>query len=325
MTINEQPNAESQDEPSANQSELNATEKPGESTIKLDSAYIQLIEKRVKEDIDSWSVWKYQEPFRRHLGASAIGTDCMRELQYGFRWAKAVVRDGRMYRLMERGKLEEPRLFEILRGIGFEVWETDPNTGKQYRFRSVNGHYGGSLDAIATLPTRYGVGPVPVLVSCKTSGTGAAFNKYSDDQMQIAQPAYWAQENAYGHGYGIEYAVWFVVNKNDDSIAVRLQRLDPKYGAQLEKKAYRIVYAEKPLERISKSPAMKTCTFCVYKDQCFKGGEIAKNCRSCKNAHPSPEANPDGSGAWYCEYHSAYIPEHVIPNGCDNWVNFFAE
>lgn len=246
----------------------------------------------------------------------------MRKLQYEYRWAKEANFEGRMYRLFNRGHREEPQLFEMLRGIGFEVWDTDPNTGKQYRFRSVAGHYAGSLDAIAIAPERYGLGREPMLVSIKTAGTGSAFNKY-DDPMQIAQPKYWAQENAYGHGYSFDWALWLIVNKNDDSIRARFQRLDRKYGEQLEHKAAKIIFSREPLERISKSPAFKACTMCNYKGVCHKGEQLAKNCRSCKHSAAMTESAPDGSGQWFCEAKGDIIPKEYIPSGCDQWEPMF--
>lgn len=63
---------------------------------------------------------------RRHLGASVIGKECLREIWYGWRWAAFTRFEGRMLRLFERGHDEEPRLAELLRIAGAEVQEYDP-------------------------------------------------------------------------------------------------------------------------------------------------------------------------------------------------------
>lgn len=275
-------------------------------------------EERISDEFDSWSKWKYTEPYRKHLGASMIGEDCLQKLWLTFRWVKAEARDGRMLRLLNRGKREEPVLVELLQGIGFEVWAHDEN-GKQFRMHSVAGHYGGSLDAIAIAPERYNMGRTPILVSFKTSGTGSAFTKYADDPMQIANPVYWAQENAYGYGYNINYALWLVINKNDDSIQPRIQKLDNEFGAQLERKAEKVIFSREPMSRISKSPAFKACAMCGFKDICHKGAEIDLNCRSCKHAVAHIQPREDGSGNWFCEKHCDIIPENVIALGCEAW------
>lgn len=61
--------------------------------------------------------------FRAHLGGSMIGKPCDREIWYGFRHAKAPQFKGRMYRLFNRGHLEESRFTGYLRSIGVTVRE----------------------------------------------------------------------------------------------------------------------------------------------------------------------------------------------------------
>lgn len=278
---------------------------------------------RMVEDIDSWSIWKYQETYRKHLGASSIGASCLMKLWATFRWLKAETRTGRMYRLLQRGNREEPHLMEILTGIGFNVFPHDPKTGKQWRMRSVSGHYGGSLDGIATFPVRYGLADQPALISCKTAGSGAHYTKMLNEGIKYTKPEYWAQECAYGYGYGINHAVWAVVNKNDDTIHIETEKLDLEYGAQLERKAQRIIFSREPFEKISKSPAFVDCAMCNFKGICHKGEPIDKNCRSCINAVVNDTPHEDGSGAWYCQVHNAIIPDHIIVTGCDSWNPIF--
>src|SRR4051812_41371024 len=103
---------------------------------------------RIKDDINSYCVETLTDSHRHHLGASIIGKECSRAIWYTFRWVKFEVFNGRMLRLFDRGKLEEARIINWLKGIGCQVWEVDPNTGKQFRIWGVNGHYGGSADSV---------------------------------------------------------------------------------------------------------------------------------------------------------------------------------
>lgn len=64
-----------------------------------------------------------REKRRGHLGGSAIGSPCERELWYGFRWAHEEKFQGRMLRLFNRGHKEEFRFVDYLRRIGCEVRE----------------------------------------------------------------------------------------------------------------------------------------------------------------------------------------------------------
>ena len=87
--------------------------------------------------------------FVKDLGASLIGRPCERALWMTFRWVEAKKFSGRMLRLFKRGQREEAEFIEELRGIGATVWDKDEN-GKQWTVSACNGHFGGSLDGVAT-------------------------------------------------------------------------------------------------------------------------------------------------------------------------------
>ena len=145
------------------------------------------------EDIDAFCVQHFgDEPVRSHLGASEIGHDCNRYLWYKFRWFFYETFSGRMYRLFERGHLEETRFVKWLKGIGCKV-ETDDFSEKclcwdgrgysirkspdilsvsdipahvhyakflglkipQFTVTDCNGHFGGSMDGKVWLPAEY--------------------------------------------------------------------------------------------------------------------------------------------------------------------------
>lgn len=61
---------------------------------------------------------------RTHLGASVLGRECVREIWYGWRWARPEERHGgRMLRLFHRGQREEAQFVHLLRNLGLEVRE----------------------------------------------------------------------------------------------------------------------------------------------------------------------------------------------------------
>ena len=167
----------------------------GKQAVSLDAPGVaKALAKRILEEIDEYCVRTYDGGHRSHLGASLIGRECKRYLWYVFRWCLHEKTTGRQQRLFNRGHREEARFIEWLEGIGFKVWfenrdEAPNEKGEypQYRISDVMGHFGGSLDGIAILPERYGI-EEPVLLEFKTNGTGAGFNKLTDDGMPIAKP-----------------------------------------------------------------------------------------------------------------------------------------
>lgn len=270
------------------------------------------VSKRVKVDIDHYCETAYDDGHRNHLGASLIGHNCKRYLWYVFRWCRKEPFTGRMQRLFNRGHREEERFVEWLRGIGCEVWEVNPENGKQFRISSVMGHFGGSLDGIVKLPPRFNVDK-PVLAEFKTSGTGAAFNKVVESGMMVAKPQHYAQTSMYGWKYGFEYVLYHIINKNDDDLHVELVKLNWKLGEQLELKAEQIIKSQVAPPRYSDNPTKFECTYCPMKGICHNGEAPERNCRSCVNATPVEGAQ------WFCSAHNGIIPPDFIKVGCEGW------
>jgi hypothetical protein len=278
-------------------------------------------EDKLKADLDSYSAWRWSEPYRTRLGAAAIGGDCERALFFAHRHVKATVTDGQKARLFQRGHREEPFGIELLRGIGFTVHDKD-ESGNQYGFQQFGGHYAGRADAVIIAPERYNLSG-PILWSCKTAGTGQPFNKWNDDPVIKINPLYWAQEQALGFEMGIQYALWMVTNKNDDSIQPRIEELKPEEGKKFREKAHRVIFLYDENRTIPKAAGKaitaKVCQLCNFKTVCHESALSDKNCRSCHNCRPQSVSTNDGKPAWFCDKHDAQIPADILPNGCHEY------
>jgi len=184
----------------------------------------------------------------------------------------------------------------------------------QYRISGVNGHFGGSLDGIAKLPERYGIGEA-VLLEFKTNGTGAGFNKLRSDGMPVAKPQHFAQTSTYGFKYGFRYVLYLNINKNDDDLYIEVAKLDHGLGAQMEIKAEQIIAAENAPARLSDNPTFYKCGYCAMKGICHEKKAPERNCRSCSFAVPIENAE------WFCllPAHNATIPREFIPQGCGEY------
>lgn len=310
---------------------MSATENTSESENQpkalnlTDKGVKRALAKKLREDVDTWCAAEFDDGFRTHLGCSSIGKECSRELWYDFRWIFRKPFDGRMQRLFQRGHREEDRVFEYLRGIGCTVWEFDESLDhslskekRQIKVSAHHGHFGGSVDAVIKLPERYGVSE-PLLLSVKTSATGSLFSKYDEKGLQQHKPVYFAQECSYGKLMGIKFALFFVANKNDDDIYMEVVELNEDVGDTMLNKAERIIFSDKPPERISMNPTFQTCQYCDKKAVCHMGEKAEKNCRSCK--HSSPVENKE----WFCAKHNGNIPKEFIPKACGHWISIIEE
>lgn len=275
---------------------------------------------RIKDEINSHTAIIYDDGFRWHLGASQIGNECKRALWYGFRWTGAKPIDGRLQRLFNRGHLEELRHSEWLKGIGFTVWTHDESITKsdgthpQLRIKGkCKGHLGGSLDGIVQFPERYRVDGYAILES-KTSGTGRGFNETLKEPIQIAKPQHYAQNSLYGYDYGIEWVLYICANKNDDDLAIKVEKLDFDLAKRLILKAEEIIFSQEPPARISENANFMQCkSLCEFKDICHFQKPAVKNCRSCVNCSAVDNAE------FFCSVHVGIIPRDFVKDGCDTW------
>lgn len=245
--------------------------------------------------------------FRRHLGASVIGRPCPRQLWYIFRWAKKVRHKARVLRLFGRGNREEPQFVSWLRKSGVHVLDTNPETGEQFRVEDHNGHFGGSLDAkLFDTPDFPGIW---VLGEFKTHND-KSFKEVKKKGVQKAKEEHWIQMQIYMHYEEMPAALYFAVNKNDDDLYVPTVEYDASVADRYIDRAYKIIYAETPPERISESPGWYICKWCDYSDICHHSKAKAMNCRTCVHSAPIENAQ------WLCRKYDYVLAEDEQRRGC---------
>jgi hypothetical protein len=259
-----------------------------------------------------YAAWEQtrNEPPRAYLGGSVIGRECERQLWYGFRWATGGEHfEGRMLRLFDRGQREEAAFVADLRSIGCSVYDIDPATGRQFTFKAVYGHVGGSMDAailgVPDAPKTYHVGEF------KTHNA-RSFATLSKDGVHNAKPEHFAQMQLYMRWSTLTRALYLAVNKDNDELYAERIHFDEKAAAALEAKAERIVFAAEPPPGISADPAFFKCKMCSLSKVCHTAQLPAVSCRTC--LHATPEK--DGDARWTCAKWKADIPVDGQRAGC---------
>lgn len=278
---------------------------------------VRLVSKQIAIDIDNYCLKHFDEGHpRSHLGASQIGHTCNKYLWLVFRWIAHKKHSGRIYRLLNRGHFEEPKLRALMIGAGFEITEFDAEAvargetdkGKmQIRISACKGHFGGSVDGIG-----YREDTGKVLIEYKTQGLGKQGNKVSNFEKLVKQgvkeykPQHFAQMSIYGYKLNLKHAIYISVCKNDDDLHIEAVELDWNLGAALEHKAEMIIFSQEPPQGVSCSPGYFECNYCDMKGICYEQQEPLKNCRSCRNSSPVDNAE------WQCGFHGI-IPKSAIP------------
>ncbi|PID48697.1 MAG: oxidoreductase [Proteobacteria bacterium] len=288
---------------------------------------LHIIEQAVLQKAEDWK--------RHHLGASVIGNPCNRALWYGFRWCKAPALSGRQLRLFARGQREEDILVNLLRQAGVRVITVDVNTGQQYRFSDIGGHFGGSMDGAAL-----GLVEAPKtwhVLEFKTHNA-KSFVALIKNGVQASKPMHYTQMQCYMHWTGMKRAYYMAVNKNDDSLYGERIHYDDAHAEAALSKADSIIKANEPPAGISQNPEWYECKWCDYHDLCFGQRIALKSCRTCIHATPIQGGN---TGLWSCALNQSidakqkkgcdqhlFIPvlipfaDPVDANEAENWIQY---
>ena len=232
------------------------------------------VRKDLKERIEQKRIEKNYNEFRSHLGASQIGDSCERKLFYGFRWAKRPDFPANVLRLFETGQLAEHRISKELRSIGATVMEVDPQTGKQWRYVELQGHFGGSMDGAICIDDQWYVGEY------KTHNE-KSFKELIKKGVKSSKFQHFAQMQIYMRLSGMTKALYFAVNKNNDEIYLEEVSYDEGFSETLINKARRVIFALQAPPKLSETPDYFECRWCDFTGICH-GEEIpVVNCRTC--------------------------------------------
>lgn len=268
-----------------------------------------LPQNRLIEMIDAAYVEKEaeQKP-RMYLGASEIGHHCERFLWYKFRLLVLEKFDGRMLRLFQRGQREEAYAVGNLRAAGCEVSETDPTTGRQYRFFSAG--FGGSCDGIILSGVPEALDK-PHILEIKTHSK-KSFDELVRDGVEKSKPQHFAQMQVYMAAFDIDRALYYAVCKDDDRLHIERVKHDKSVSDWAVERAKRIIYDDSLPPPISKDPTWWQCKFCAAHSICHGSAPKKSNCRTC--THGSMQID----GAWKCAHWNADVPADAQPEGCEN-------
>lgn len=233
---------------------------------------------------------------RHHLGASAIGRPCDRELWLSFRWCFVWKPDGRMLRLLETGHNQEARIVADLRLAGMEVEDVDED-GNQFRYAepSAGGHFSGSLDGKVLRVPR--APKTKHLLEVKTA-KASIWKAIVKNGVAEEKPEHYAQMQVYMKWSGLRRALYLAVNKDTDEIYAERVRYDAAAARGFVERGLRIVDAVVPPDRISDDPGWYQCKTCAAWPLCHGGKVPPPACRNC--VHATPVREGEEAGEWNC-------------------------
>lgn len=249
------------------------------------------------------------DPRREHLGASVIGHHCNRHLWYSFRWANPEVFDGRILRLFDTGHREEERVAGDLIAAGVNLQTFDPETGRQWLFSWLGGHFGGSCDGIGD---GFPEAPKTLHVFEAKSVNKKWLATLKKKGVKDAQPKHWSQMQMYMHGAKLKRAFYVSCCKDNDELYVERIVYDKAAADALLAKAKMVVFSPEPLEKITDDPSSHLCTFCPHRSICqFETvDDLRRNCRTCLSSTPRED------GSWWCDEYDTKLTLEDQRAGC---------
>ena len=211
---------------------------------------------------------------RDYLGASRLGVECERALQ--FEYAKAPVDygrdfDGRMLRIFQRGHVMEDCMVTWLRGAGFEL-RTHQANGERFGFADANGRLRGHIDGVIV------GGPdnlsYPALWENKCLGA-KAWRDIESKGLAVSKPVYAAQVALYqAHLELHEHpAIFTAINADSMEIYVERVPFNAALAQQMTDRAVRVIGATEAGELLPRRFHDAThfeCRMCAWQDRCWR-------------------------------------------------------
>ncbi len=193
---------------------------------------------------------------RDYIGASNIGSDCLRQIWYEYTNAPSTKVSNKTRRTWEIGRRLEDFVIDLLKlaGIEFKDYQVELRDPVRDYFR---GHFDGLM-----------VSPESIL-EIKTA-KDASFKIFVKDGCKKWSPRYYAQVQAYMGMSGIHSAYILVLNKDNSEIHDEHVDFDAHFYITLVEKARLIHEAEIPPPRINGSPLFYQCKMCRFRETCHE-------------------------------------------------------
>jgi len=197
---------------------------------------------------------------RNYIGASSIGSQCVRALWYGLYSQYKPEYSAQLLRTFEVGKRLEAMLLDCLDLCGLEIQR--PN--KDNAFLAVADKevslFQGHMDA---LWVNEGI------LEIKTA-RDASFRVFQKKGLRLWYPVYYAQVQAYMGMSGIVKAYVLAINKDTSEVHDECVTYDAGYYETLRAKAKKIIELDKAPCRVNESPLYFVCKMCAYRKVCHQ-------------------------------------------------------
>lgn len=214
-----------------------------------------------------------EEGGRGYLGASVVGHQCERHVQYHLLAARGEVArkdfPPRIRRIFDRGHLYEDRMKDWLKQSGFVFQKGSDQKG----FSDFGGQFSGHVDGILIGWRQACVCPItlPVLWENKCLGS-KGWKKLSVDKLKDYSPTYYAQVQLYMYYLKPPRCLFTAINADTMEIYHELVEYDPTEAALYRSRVQQIIAASdegRLVARCSSDRNFYVCKFCDFREICW--------------------------------------------------------
>ncbi len=196
---------------------------------------------------------------RDYIGASAIGSDCLRQIWYEYKGVQATEVPTKMRRTWTIGRVLEGTILDWLTEAGLNITRTwgDLVANEMPYFK-------GHLDSVWMKNEK----PFAI-IEIKTA-KDSSFMIFVKKGIRTWQPQYYAQIQTYMGMSGIHRAYILVLNKDTSDISDELVLFDEAFYQTLRQKASMIANAHIAPPKVNGSPLWFFCKLCKFNKVCHR-------------------------------------------------------
>jgi hypothetical protein len=229
------------------------------------------INAQINAALDAAALNEQKEAKRTYLGASGIGSECLRKVQYD--WQVDSTHPARTKRIFERGHASEEKIARLFALAGFRIERGTPATG----FAAVDGLFKGHADGIVqTGPAIEGL-RYPCLWENKCI-SASGWRKLEKDGLRTAYSHYYDQVQLYLAYLGLDEnpALFTAENADNCQLLAFAVPFDAEAAQAASDRAVLVIKATlagELLDRITDKPTDWRCKMCGHRERCW--GETA--------------------------------------------------
>ncbi len=200
-----------------------------------------------------------EHKIRDYIGASSIGSDCLRQIWYEFKHDEATVVPNQLQRTWDIGKILEDFVIGLLVSAGIPIIRPHADNNYLEFQESKMPFFKGHCDALILEPKR--------ILEVKTA-KDSSFILFVKHGLKKWNLRYYAQLQSYMGMSGIHEAYIIVLNKDNSEIMDELVYFDANFYGNLKLKAQVIHEAKSAPPRINGSPLWFQCKLCKFNKVC---------------------------------------------------------